>query len=58
MTARGAKGRPERLFIGHVGNRVMDHHDIENASQVQRPHVADHVLAFRVDGATDLQHGW
>jgi hypothetical protein len=49
-------GLPQVVRRGHVINRVVDEHGVEQAAQSQGPHVALQVLTLRVQRAAHLQH--
>ena len=49
-------GRAQVVLRRHVDDSVVREHDVEAALEPQRPHVADDVLALRVQGSRQRQH--
>ena len=56
VLGRRADAGPQILLAGQVRDRVVDEDHVEATPEAQRPHVAGHVLALRVERAADLEH--
>ena len=56
MRPRRLDGAPQIGLGRHVADGVVDEDRVERPPQAQRAHVAEPVLAFRIQGAADREH--